>query len=121
MKPIIYSEYKDILDITKRGNVEDSYQDLMSKEEQVLTTVNNVVKYYREEDIKDGEFINQSLSTIVSRFFDIWKDIIDDVFMSNKTKKPLLSILTQEDRPIYLGITTVIIAVFLIFIESSKW
>ena len=45
-KPIVYSEYKDILDIANRINVEDSYQDLMKKEDKVLDTVNNVVKYY---------------------------------------------------------------------------
>lgn len=120
MKPILYSEYKDVLDTVQRTNVEDSYQDLMAKEEKVLDTVNHVVKYYREEDIKEGEFVNQSLTSIVTRFFDVWREVIED--LTNMPKKgPLLTIVTKGDRPIYLGISLIILASFLIFIESSKW
>jgi len=116
-KPIVYGEYKEILDVVNRSNVEDSYQDLMQKEEKVLDTVNNVVKYYRDEDIKNGEFINQGISTIITRYFDVFKEILDD-FTSNK-KKSFIDIISKDDRPIYIGITLIIIALFLFFIENS--
>ncbi len=116
-KPIVYSEYKDILDIANRTNVEDSYQDLMKKEDKILDTVNNVVKYYRDEDIKNGEFINQGIATVITRYFDVWKEILDD--FTNKENKQFIDILSQDDRLIYIGITLIIIALFLFFIESS--
>lgn len=115
-KPVVYSEYKEILDIANRTNVEDSYQDLMQKEDKVLDTVNNVVKYYRDEDIKNGEFINQGIAGIIRRYFDVWKEIIDD-FTSKDTM--YASIVYKDDRPIYIGITLIIIALFLFFIENS--
>lgn len=118
-KQIVYGEYKDILDIVNRNNVEDSYQELMQKEGKVLDTVNNVVKYYRDEDIKNGEFINQGISTILTRFFDVWKEIIDDFTSNKKNKNSFIEIVSIDDRPIYIGITLIIIALFLFFIESS--
>lgn len=116
-KPIVYGEYKEILDVVNRSNVEDSYQDLMQKEEKVLDTVNNVIKYYRDDDIQNGEFINQGISTIITRYFDVWKEILDD-FTSNK-QKSFMNIISKDDRPIYIGITLIIMALFLFFIENS--
>lgn len=118
-KQIVYGEYKDILDIVNRNNVEDSYQELMQKEGKVLDTVNNIVKYYRDEDIKNGEFINQGISTILIRLFDVWKEIIDDFTSEKKNKKSFIEIVSINDRPIYIGITLIIIALFLFFIENS--
>ena len=48
-----YSEYKSLMDILDRSNTENSYQDLMKKEEKVLDTVNNVIKHYKDTDIKN--------------------------------------------------------------------
>lgn len=116
-KQIVYGEYKEILDIVNRSNVENSYEELMQKEEKVLDTLNNVVKYYRDEDIKDREFINQGINTIITRYLDVWKEILDD-FTSNP-KKTYIDIISKDDRPIYIGITLIIIALFLFFIENS--
>lgn len=121
MKPILYSDYKEVQEITRRSNIENSYQDLMEKEDKVLNTVNNVVKYYREEDMKDGEFVNQPLTTIVAQFFDVWKDVIDELIAMPKTKQSIFSIMLKKERVIYIGMAMVLIAAFLILIESSKW
>lgn len=120
-KPIEYGEYKEIINILERDNVEDSYQDLMGKEKQVLDTVNKVVKYYRDEDIKAEEFVNQGLGVIYTRFFEVWKDIIDEFTRLGSSSKYTLDIFTKHDRPIYIGISLILVALFLFFIESSKW
>ena len=121
MKPIEYGEVKEILTITNRKNVEDSYQDLMDKETKVLETVSDVVKYYRDKDIKDGEFINQSLSIIAERFVQVWVEIINGI-ASASSLNDILKVVSMKDYPIYIGITMVIIALFLFLIESSsKW
>jgi hypothetical protein len=116
-KPVVYSEYKDILDIASSNNVENTYEELMKKESKVLDTVNNVVKYYRDEDIKNGEFINQGIASIITRYFDVYTEIIND--FTNPKKKSLMQIVNKDDRPIYIGLTLIIIALFLFFIENS--
>ena len=119
MKAIDYGEYKEVLDVVQRENVEDAYQDLMEKEHDVLTTVNNVVKYYRDKDISDGEFVNQSISSISERLVGVWFEIITDI-ASATSLYDVITTLTKNDHPIYLGITLVVIALFLFLIESSS-
>jgi hypothetical protein len=119
MKAIEYGEYKEVLDVVQRENVEDAYQDLMEKEKDVLTTVNNVVKYYRDKDISDGEFVNQSISSISERLVGVWFEIITDI-ASATSLYDVITTLTKNDHPIYLGITLVVIALFLFLIESSS-
>jgi hypothetical protein len=116
-KQIVYSEYKEILDIANRTNVENTYEELMKKEEKVLDTVNNVVKHYRDTDIKNGEFINQGIYSIITRYFDVYTEILDD--FTKPDGKSFIDIVSKEDRPIYIGLTLIIIALILFFIENS--
>lgn len=119
MKAIEYGEYKEVLDVVQRENVEDAYQDLMKKENDVLTTVNNVVKYYHDKDISDGEFVNQSISSISERLVGVWFEIITDIARATSLYD-VITTITKNDHPIYLGITLVVIALFLFLIESSS-
>lgn len=119
MKPIEYGAVKEILDIASRKDVDNSYQDLMNKEEKVLDAVSDVVKYYRDKDIKDGEFINQSLSIIAERFVEVWVEIINGI-ASASSLNDIIRVIGAKDHPIYIGITMVIIALFLFLIESSS-
>jgi len=119
MKPIEYSEYKEVLDVLKRDDVENSYKDLMKHETKTLDTINNVIKYYRDEELADSQLINQSLHTIFMRFFDVWNELLEDLM---KVKRPsdFIQAFIKSDRIIFIGITLVLIALFLIFIQSSK-
>lgn len=119
MKPIDYSEYKEVLDVVQRENVEDAYQDLMKKEKDVLQTVNNVVKYSRDKDISDNEFVNQSISAIAERLVGAWYEIITDI-ASASSIHDIFHTISIKDHPIYLGMTLVFIAMFLFLIESSS-
>ena len=121
MKPIEYSEVQEILEIANRKDVDNTYQDLMEKEEKVLSTVSDVVKYYRDKDIKDGEFINQSISVILERFVEVWVEVVNGL-ASASSLQDLVKVMSEKDHPIYIGITMVILALFLFLIESSsKW
>jgi hypothetical protein len=121
MKPIEYGEVKEILEITNRKNVDNSYQDLMEKEETVLNTVNDVVRYYKDKDIKDAEFINQSISIILERFVEVWIAVINGI-ASASSLWDVLKVMSDKDHPIYIGITMIILALFLFLVESSsKW
>jgi hypothetical protein len=120
MKPIAYSQYKEILEIAQRTDVENSYEELMKKESDVLNTVNTVVKYYRDNDIHEAEFIHQSIVHIMYRFSTVWKQVIEEA-TSVSSYEDLIEIVSKNDRPIYLGISLILLALFLIFIEFSKW
>lgn len=120
MKPIAYSQYKEVLEIAQRTDVENSYEDLMKKESDVLDTVNNVVKYYRDNDIHEAEFIHQSIVHIIYRFSTVWKEVIEEA-TTVSSYHDLIEIVSKNDRPIYLGISLILLALFLIFVEFSKW
>jgi hypothetical protein len=120
MKPIDYGEYKAILAVAERRNVEDAYQDLMQKEDEVLHTVNEVVRYHRDTDIKGGEFVQQDISSIIHRFLEVWREIIENI-TSARSWNDVVSAVGNGDHPIYLGMTLIVIALFLFLIESSKW
>jgi hypothetical protein len=119
MKPIEYSDYKEVLDVLKRDDVDNSYQDLMKNEAKTLDTINNVIKYYRDEELVDSQLINQSIHTIFMRFFDVWNDVLEDL-MKIKQPSDFTQAFIKGDRIIFIGITLVLIAIFLIFIQSSK-
>jgi hypothetical protein len=119
MKPIDYSEYKEVLDVLKRDDVESSYEDLMKHETKTLDTVNNVIKYYRDAKLEDSQLVNQSLHTIFMRFFDVWNDILEDL-INVKRPSDFTNAFIKGDRIIFIGVTLVLIALFLIFIQSSK-
>jgi hypothetical protein len=119
MKPIEYSEYKEVLDVLKRDDVESSYQDLMKHETKTLDTINNVVKYYKDAKLADSQLINQSLHSIFMRFFEVWNQILEDMFKV-KTPNDAIHVFLKSDRIIFIGIALIIIALFLIFTQSSK-
>lgn len=113
-QPIQYAEYKELVDILERSNPEHSYEDLMKKEEKVLDTVNNVVKYYTDFDSMNKEFINQRLSVIIHRFFSTWLDIIKDVL----NKQDLKTTFTKDDRIFYVGMMLILLSVFLYVVRN---
>ncbi len=119
MRPIDYSEYKEVLDVLKRDDVENSYQDLMQHETKTLDTVNNVIKYYRDVELADGQLINQSIHTIFMRYFEVWNQILEDL-VAVRNPKDLFTTFTKGDRLIFIGITFIIISLFLILTQSSK-
>ena len=53
---IEYSEYNNFIDILDKSE-DDNYTKLMNKEKDVLNTINDVVKYYRDKDTKEYQFI----------------------------------------------------------------
>lgn len=105
-----YSEYQDLVDILSRSNVENSYQDLMKKEDKVLDTVNSVVKYYKENK-HDQYFFNRKVIEIVLGFFDEWSKIIQEIINGKFTLSSILSI----NRTIYVGMMIIILALILVY------
>ena len=116
-----YSEYKDLVDILQVSNHENTYQELMKKEEKALDTVNNVVRHFRDKQVKESQFINMPVAFVVNRFFNVWIEIWNEA-MTTKTPGQLLDVLSKDDRLIYVGVTLIIISLmlFIATVTSSE-
>lgn len=119
MKPIEYAEYKEVLDVLQKDNVENSYEELMKKEEKTLDTINNVVKYYKDIELADGQLINQSIHTIVMRFFDVWNNILEDI-VKIRSINDIWEVFTKGDRIIFIGMTLILVAFIIILLQNSN-
>lgn len=111
-----YSDYKSLVNTLEQSNHDNTYQDVMSKEGKALDTMNSVIKYYRDSDVKEFEFINNTISQVVYKFFNIWIDMFNDI-MDNKS---FIETITKEDRLVYIGITCILISIFLYYVEITK-
>ena len=112
-----YSEYKDIIDITQKKPAENAYQDLMKKEDKVLDSVTNVVKYYNDNEIKNKQFINMSFYSIANRFATVMIDITNDFYKSKNIVNDFFLIINKDDRIFYVGILFIIISILFFIID----
>lgn len=114
MAPIEYSEYKslvDILDASSNDNA-STYEDLMQKERSVLDTVNHVVRHIKDNEVKNSLIFEKSLDQIAQKMFVMWPVIIKELG-GVKNPEDVISIVTKNDRAVYIGITLVLVAFFL--------
>lgn len=115
---IEYSEYNSLVDILDKSE-DDNYTKLISKEKDVLNTINDVVKYYRDKDTKEYQFVNKPLIEIYLSFFNTFLDIFNDFINMDKNTN-IINIFTKNDRMIYIGILIIVISLFLFYIKISK-
>ena len=118
---IEYSEYGELTDILARSNHETTYEDLMKKEDKVLTTVNSVVKHYQEKKKEKSQFTQMNIIDILHNFFTEWSLIIADISKLNSgTLKWSVQLFTKSDRPIYIGLMLILIAVVATVITATS-
>lgn len=117
---LLYSEYQSLVDtLEKSKNHEFTYQELMQKEEKVLDTVNKVIRNYKDEEHKEREFINKRLIQIAYDFFQVWIDMFTE-FVDNKDLARIPSIVTKDDRLIYIGVMFVIVSIILYYMKMTE-
>lgn len=127
-----YTEYQSVLNLLNEssnnepinGMHDNVYQELMKKEGKTLDTINNVIKYYKDNDYKNKEFVTMNFWEALIRFYDIWYEIWIDISNNglNGNINDIISfgtILLKNDRPIYLGILIIIISIFMWFVIIS--
>lgn len=132
-----YTEYQSVLNLLNESSdtgkagkelineMQDNvYQELMKKEGKTLDTINNVIKYYKDNDYKNKEFVTMNFWEVLIRFYEIWYEIWNDISNTgingniNDTIS-VGSILLKNDRPIYVGISIIIISIFMWFVIIS--
>lgn len=112
-----YSEYKSLIEVLDKS--EDTYKDLMKKEDKVLDTVNAVVNHYKDKKHKQSAFLHMSLTEIYHMFFIEWPAFWIDI-KKVQSMQDMIDIVMKNNRLIYIGIVCVIAAMILFFVETSS-
>lgn len=109
---------RDLLDIVYRRNEtsqkSDVYQELMSKEERVLNSVDRVVNATQKLELEKQMFVHMSLSQVWHRTMQLVPAIIHDL-TTLKRVTDVGRIFLHEDRKIYVGLIVVGIALIAFF------
>ena len=111
-------EYAKLVKLLNGSDMSSAYTDLMQKEERVLDTINRVVNYSNEKQVKATEFMNMSLDGVLHAFFWNMRLLFGEI-LAAKNAQQLLKSLTKEDRAIYIGMLLVFVALFLFFVFVS--
>jgi hypothetical protein len=111
-------EYSQLVNLLKKSDPKDVYEELVKKEDRVLETIDRVINYSNEKEIKSQEFTSMSLNDIIHKTFWNWRLMINDMY-GISTFQDLKKALLKDDRKIYLGILLVLVCVFLFFITIS--
>lgn len=114
-----YSEYTSLIDLLEKTSLDDTYKELMKKEDKVLDTVKHVVTHHETEQRKRKEFIHLSLHEIYHLMFLEMPQIVKEL-NNAKDIHDVMSIIFKGHRVIYIGILLVLLSVFLFFIEHSR-
>lgn len=116
---IEYSEYKSLVDVLEKSDVTNTYEELMKKEENVLNTVNHVVKHIQDTSTKNKQFIHMSLYEIVMLFLLEMPLLLEDLIRIRNIDD-IYTIFAKQHRVILLGMMCICAGLFLFFLEISK-
>jgi hypothetical protein len=111
--------YKELLNLLNKSDPKDVYEELIKKEDKILDTINRVVNYSNEKELKDSEFMNKTITQHIYGLFWTIKGIMGE-FYRIKTFQDAKQIFTKDDRIIYIGILLLCIAFFLFFVINSS-
>lgn len=108
--PLEYAEYKSLIDILEASSNENAstYEDLMSKEKNVLSTVNHVVNTIR--DRREDRFVDKRVDHVFEQFFLTWPVMIKEL-LSARSLSDVVSAMNKDDRAIYFGIGLVVLSI----------
>lgn len=114
-----YSEYQSLVDVLDKSELDDTYKDLMKKEDKVLDTVNAVVNHYKDKKHARKMFLHMSLSEIYNMFFLEWPSFIMDL-KKVKTAQDIMDVVMKNNRIIYIGVVCMVMAIILFFVDTSS-
>jgi hypothetical protein len=93
----------------------DTYQALMNKEEKVLDLINDIYKQKQESKQESKSILTAPLHVTIGKTLNIITNVYDEL-SSASTTNDVIDSLTKEERPMYIGIVFVILAIILMFV-----
>lgn len=112
-----YSEFLKLLEDTTL-NKDDVYQQIISKEKNALEVINRVSQNLAEKKKADLLFYNMTVLDIIAMLTNTWKNMLNELVANKSTN--ILPIVWKGDRKIYTGITIVMVALILFFLDVSR-
>lgn len=116
------SQYQALLDQLESEvtTKEDAYQKLLKTESNVLNLLNRVADQRQETAYEEGLILSLPIPRLLEFFATTWKVIIHEmIHVRHKSWSGYAVMLFQGDRKIIMGMTLVVIAALLFFIEIS--
>lgn len=110
-------EYKDLLGLLNKSNRDDVYVELMKKEKDLLDVVNRIANSPLSKQ-PEPFLYNLSIVDLVIKLIATWKTIIEELFVYKNYN--IKHVFWNGERKIYIGITLVIVALFLFFVDVSS-
>ena len=108
----INKSYKTILESINSVNKEETYKNLISIESNVLNSINRIIEHEKNQELNDIPFYNQSIYEIVTKFVNVWKEILHDIFIKKEYIKTS-NIFIMDDRKTYVGIAFILLGIIL--------
>lgn len=112
-------DYKRLLLLLEKSNPTEIYEKLMQKEDRVLDIINRVVNLSNQQELNQKEFMNKSLREHVSSFYLTMKRFANDIAKA-RTFKQISNEFKKDERPMYIGVFLLLIAIFMFFIIISS-
>jgi hypothetical protein len=114
-------EYQELMDIiARRGqHGEEVYGNLMNVENRVLDTVDRVVNDARLQTSTRNSFLNMSMLEIAAKTAFVLRDTYRDLFRVSSVRD-FKNVFTKQNRPMYLGIILVLLALMLMVVDASS-
>lgn len=115
-------EYKKLLRDVKTEDPETTYQKIMSREENVLTTVQRLIEHDTNTQ-KAKRVPDMTLWELFLSFLRTWTQIYHELVLlavNPITLQAILDIFLAPDRQFFVGVMVVLIALFLFFLDISR-
>ena len=117
------NKYKKLMKmIEDEDSTEDLYNELVKKEQKTLNLLNRI-SAKKIEEAKNKSFLHMSLTELIYLMIHEWKMIFHEVMLfgvNTPTTKDILLLFHGDKRMFTIGMSSIIIALILFFIESSK-
>jgi hypothetical protein len=111
-------EYRRLLSDLYSSNKDNLYQQLIEKETEVLKTINRAANVDQKDNILAGHFVHMPLLAVFQRMYDVLNDVGKEL-PKTKDMADIVKVVRKSDRIIYIGVTLVIIAMFLLVVQGD--
>ena len=115
----LYTIINNNYDNQLNNNIDNLYQQILDKEENVRNTIDRIIELKDNEKL-NSLFTKKSLENVSLNIFKILNSILEEINNTdNITYKQLKKIIKKDNRLIYIGIFFIALAVCLLLIEVS--
>lgn len=116
------NKYKKLIKmIEDEDSKEDLYNELVKKEHKTLNLLNRISAKKLEEN-KEKSFLQMSLTELIYLVIHEWRMIIHEVMLfgiNTPTTTDIIQLFQGDKRMIAIGLSSMIIALILFFVQSS--